>query len=328
MHNNIGGKAMGSGSWSSDTYDRVTRHKIDSGRTFSYTADAFRSGKVEAHESLDVKGPKIRESRDSDEHPESTPIIIGFDVTGSMGGNPGIIQKSLKELFGMLVRRDIVPDPQIAISAYGDMYCDKVPIQFGQFESDNKIDDELDNILIEKGGGANMGETSAIIPYYAAKYVKTDAWDKRHKKGYIFLIGDECALSMESNMFKKFLGETDVSDISAEDAYAMAQEKWDIYFLLINNSSARWQESEEKYSNILGKDHVMILQDTRGVSATIASIIALKEETVSKESLGTELAAAGFDSTAINAAKNAVSVVGSTGGTNVNINTEYADLNL
>lgn len=43
MHNNIGGKAMGSGSWSSDTYDRVTRHKIDSGRTFSYTADAFRS---------------------------------------------------------------------------------------------------------------------------------------------------------------------------------------------------------------------------------------------------------------------------------------------
>lgn len=102
---------MGGGTWSVQAYDRVTTKKIKNGTTFVYTTDAKARGVYEAHDSLkilDINGhPFTRESRDSDEHPESTPIIVGFDVTGSMGDNPRILQRDLKGLFGMLVRRDV-----------------------------------------------------------------------------------------------------------------------------------------------------------------------------------------------------------------------------
>ena len=39
------------------------------------------------HQSLNAHGVKVRESRDSDNHPESNAICVFFDVTGSMGGS-------------------------------------------------------------------------------------------------------------------------------------------------------------------------------------------------------------------------------------------------
>ena len=328
---------MGAGSWSSSTYDKVTRSKIDSGTTFSYSAAAYASGRYEVHDSLNVKGSHgslVRESRDSDEHPESTPIIVGFDETGSMGDNPAILQTNLKELFGMLVSRGIVSDPQVAIAAYGDMYCDRVPVQFGQFESDNRIDDELDNILVEGCGGGNNGETSAVIPYYAAKYVQTDAWDKRHKKGYMFLIGDECSLDLQKSQLHEFLGEKAQDGVTAADAYEMALEKWNVYFLLIDDWAAEYQNSYAKYASYIGNDHVIKLQDANTAAACIASLIALSEKTAAPRTIGTELAKAGFDKDVISRATReigAIAIYDGTGDGDTSIeaaDASYADLSL
>jgi len=296
---------MGGGTWTVQAYNSVTRSKIDSGTTFAYTSYAKSHGVHEAHEDLRIiKDGQVltRESRDSDEHPESTPIVIGFDVTGSMGENPAILQKSLKGLFGMLVRKDVVSDPQVAIGAYGDTYCDSVPIQFSQFESDNRIDDNLDNVYVERGGGGNMGETSTALVWYVANHVVTDAWEKRGKRGYLFLIGDECALSIDKDGASTFLMAQ--GGIDVDDAFAQAMVKWDIYFLLVNNYAAEMQHSEAKYKSLVGDDHVIVLQSTESAPAVIASVIGLAENTVDEETLSTELVESGFDAdVAIAAAK-------------------------
>jgi len=286
---------MGGGSWTRDVYDRVTRSKIDSGTTFAYTTSKSR-GVYEAHDGLkilDEQGrPVTRESRDSDEHPETTPIVIGFDVTGSMGHNPEILQRELKGLFGMLVRKDVVSDPQIAIGAYGDTWCDKVPVQFSQFESDNRIDDNLDNVFIEGCGGGNNGETSTALVWFVANHVVTDAWEKRGKRGYLFLVGDECALKVRADHAKTHLGES--RDITPQEAFSAVREKWDTYFLLVDNHAAYWQNSKAKYEELLGKDHVIKLESTESAPAVIASLIGMAEGTVDDKSIVEDLVDAGF----------------------------------
>jgi hypothetical protein len=47
-------------------------------------------------------------------------------------------------------------DPQIMFGAIGDATCDRAPLQVGQFESDNRMDDDLGRILLE-GGDAGKG---------------------------------------------------------------------------------------------------------------------------------------------------------------------------
>lgn len=326
---------MGGGAWSKDIYDRVTTDKVRRGATFSYTASARRAGCYEAHEGLrilDKKGnPFTRESRDSEEHPESTPIVIGFDVTGSMGENPAILQRELKGLFGMLVRKDVVSDPQIAIGAYGDTECDRVPFQLSQFESDNRIDDNLDNVFIEGGGGGNSGEMSCGLAWFVARHVVTDAWEKRKKKGYLFLIGDECSLAVSKAETKRFLGEAEPFELTPERAYAEAQEKWNVFFLLVDNYASKIQHSRQKYARLVGEDHVITLETTESAPAVIAAIIGIEEETVDRGTLTTDLAEAGFDAGVALAAVTATEGLATRGGNapaKVPIDDGYGDLGL
>ena len=80
---------MGSGNWTKrafEDYTRTTKRASvdDYGRvTGDFSAqDVFRQRRL--HETLDPKNI-MRECRDSNEHPNTRPVIIGLDVTGSMG---------------------------------------------------------------------------------------------------------------------------------------------------------------------------------------------------------------------------------------------------
>ena len=89
------------------------------------------------------------------------------------------------------MRKGYVEHPQILFGAVGDATCDRVPLQVGQFESDNRMDDDLGRILLEGGGGGQMTESYELAMYFMARHTAIDCLDKRGRRGYLFIIGDE-----------------------------------------------------------------------------------------------------------------------------------------
>jgi hypothetical protein len=289
---------MGGGSWSSNVYSSTTRSKIDSGTSFLYSDDtrSKRRSEWKAHESVDplsVAGPaspfagrNIRESRDSIEHPNSTPIAVFFDETGSMGYVPVELQKDLTKLFDLLVNQGMATDPQVMIGAYGDAEVDQVPLQAGQFESDNRVDDALDNLFLEGNGGGNRHEHSALAWYYVATHTDTDNWNKRGKRGYLFTIGDEISGTIPREAIKQFCGDDVQSDITPKQALAMANEKWNVFHIVVDNYTAREQRSVKFYTDLL-KGNCIVVEDVGQIAEMIAAVVGLfegnlKDNSVSK----------------------------------------------
>jgi hypothetical protein len=211
------------------------------------------------HESMKPQGIKLRESRDSVNHPLSAPIVLGLDVTGSMGSIPHYLVKSgLPNLMQKIIDKGIL-DPQILFLAIGDHICDKYPLQVGQFESgDEELDMWLTRTYIEKGGGANEGESYHLAWYFAGNFTETDAWDKRKQKGLLFTTGDEpCLNSLPASVVKELMENDCKTDYTIESLLQKAREKYEVYHLHILEGSAG-QRSQSFWKDLLGQNCVLV----------------------------------------------------------------------
>jgi hypothetical protein len=178
---------MGGGSWSHDYYEDVAKERATSGAsTFAYH-DAVKSKPIseqKVHARLDPKGVRVRESRDSLEHPESLPIAIILDVTGSMQRVPVGVQKSLPNMH-KLASKVGIRDAHFLFGAIGDEFADRGSLQIGQFESDNRMDEDLEHFWLEGGGGGGQPrESYQNAIYFFARHTELDSLIKRGKKGY------------------------------------------------------------------------------------------------------------------------------------------------
>ena len=158
---------MGGGSWTAKSY---CSYSTSVGRSFDIdkgiVTDNFSAQEMFRNRSLDpALNPKnvIRECCDSEEHPNTIPIILALDVTGSMGDTSVAIAKKLNKIMTELYKD--VKDIEFLIMGIGDLAYDDYPIQASQFESDIRIAEQLDKIYFEGGGGGNSYEsyTSAWI---------------------------------------------------------------------------------------------------------------------------------------------------------------------
>lgn len=275
---------MGSGRWSTNVYSEHNRYKAATGKsTFDYSDGLHRSDRSTwcAHPSLDPSGVTMRESRDSEEHPASTAIAVMFDVTGSMGHIPVVLQQKLPELLGLLTRKQYVTDPQILFGAIGDATCDAVPLQVGQFESDNRMDENLENIFLEGGGGGQQTESYELALYFIARHTDIDCWNKRGRKGYLFLIGDEMAYSrVKKNEVNGLIGDGMEKDLGVMDIVRELRTRYHVFYLL---PKAACYGGDPKilgaWRKLLGQN-VLQLEDAEAVCETIALAIGMMEGSV------------------------------------------------
>ncbi|MFD4672135.1 hypothetical protein ACFWNN_20550 [Lentzea sp. NPDC058450] len=288
---------MGHGNWDDNAYAAAKTFRAAKGiADFGYTASvkATPASGWKAAPALDPFQVGHRECRDSPDHADSTPIAVLFDVTGSMGSVPMIMQGKLGKLHGLLQRKGYLADPQLLFGGIGDADSDRVPLQVGQFESDNRMDEQLRDIFLEGNGGGQKSESYELAAYFIARHVVTDAWQKRGRKGYLFIIGDELNKPrLEARHIRRVIGDDVKQDIDPVSVYRELAKKWHVYFILPNQSSYFHDDSiGDHWRAILGQNFLK-LDDPGAVCELIAATIGLEEQVVDLDQALVDLAEVG-----------------------------------
>ncbi|WP_141577249.1 hypothetical protein [Actinomadura sp. WMMA1423] len=284
---------MGSGNWSTDVYAARASYRASTGASaFAYSD----GGATSVHPDLDPRGVTARESRDSGDHPESLAIGVLFDVTGSMGTVPRTLQSKLPDLLGLLLRKGYVEHPHILFGAVGDATCDRAPLQIGQFEADNRMDDDLGKILLEGGGGGQMRESYELAMYFMARHTSIDCFDKRGKRGYLFMIGDELAYpKAKRREIAAVIGGEPDEDVPIAELVRELQRRYDVYFIIPEGAyHSGSRELKDFWQGLLGQN-VLYLDDLDAVCETIALTIGLAEDAIDLGEGLEHLAEAGSD---------------------------------
>jgi hypothetical protein len=269
---------MGSGRWSTNVYDAAARFRAATGTSaFAYSD----GGATRVHPALDPNGVTARESRDSAEHPDSVAIAVLFDVTGSMREVPRTLQGKLPQLLGLLLRKGYVGHPQVMFGAIGDATCDRAPLQVGQFESDNRMDEDLSRILLEGGGGGQKTESYELAMYFMARHVAADGYEKRGQRGYLFLIGDEMAYPrVKAAEARAAIGDGLQADLPLTALMAEVTRRWDTYYILPAGASYVGDTEVLGFWRSLLGQNVIELADLDAVCETIALTVGLGEDAI------------------------------------------------
>ncbi len=241
---------MGYGSYSAADWS-----KLKTSRQLSNTNSV---GEVFKRNSCDPKyDPRYigtRECFDSDDHPNSTPIVVGLDVTASMGYLAvEVATKALNELIMKLYSTGSIEDPALMCAAYGD-HQDASPLQVTQFESDIRIAEQLLELYFENGGQGEVVPT--CLWHFLANHTNIDAIKKRNQKGFVFTIGDSATIRRDISpaiTIRNVMG--DKSNAKTPEAVLKdAEKKFHLFHIMIGGN--------DTYNRQLMNGHAMTIQKT------------------------------------------------------------------
>ncbi len=266
---------MGNGRWNASAWASYSAATV-SGRS---RGAIFTS--VRMQDAYDPAKITLRESRDSDDNPQSTPIILAGDVTGSMGMvAEQLMRDGLNTLATEIYDRKPVADPHVMVMAIGDAYCDRAPLQATQFEADIRVAEQARELWLEGGGGGNGGESYMLAHLFASMKVSADAFEKRGRKGYLFTIGDEPVLDgVTKDQIKRFLGIPAERDLSAQEIMEMAQRNWEVYHIVLVNegyANVRLADVLNSWRPLL-PERTIQLETVDALAETVVSLIEVNE---------------------------------------------------
>lgn len=277
---------MGYSEWSDAAYRRVSGE-----RAGAASREIFRSG-GSVDPLMDPRKVTVREARDSEHHPASVPIVVAFDVTGSMGDIP---TRFARDLLGALMRRLVeqawVTDPQVLFAAVGDAVSDRAPLQVGQFESGLEMDMWLTRLWLE-GGGGDAPESYLLAHWFAASHTATDAWEKRRKKGYLFTIGDAEDKPLSPSQIERVFGRSTDRSTDQASVVARAAERWELFHVHVARERAAHAPTVAAWRSLLG-ERVLVLDRTEAICELIGVALGLREGRLGDDEARAALVAAG-----------------------------------
>ena len=276
---------MGGGSYSFSAFSDYSRSSGCSYDSITHRISGHIFNSVSLSSELNAKN-KIRECCNSGEHPNTVPVILALDVTGSMGAACDECAASISALMKDLYEQ--FEDVEVMVMGVGDFECDRAPLQVSQFESDVRVAKQMDKVWLERGGGGN-GYESYSAPWWFGLYrTKLDCYDKQGRKGIIITMGDEpLNPTLESRMVFDFLGDEPNTKEKAPEycwktdaLYKAASKKFDIYHITVQDNRTNYEgdgssydrKVDKSFKNVIGEDNY-IVSTVDGLKNNIVKLI-------------------------------------------------------
>lgn len=247
---------MGGGCYTSCSFNDYATSR---GYSYNATTNRIDGVQFESRTLKDSLNPckVIRECCNSDEHPDTVPVILALDVTGSMGAACKETASAISQIMNVLYNK--FKDIELMTMGIGDFECDNYPLQASQFESDVRIAKQMDEIYMEHGGGGNLYESYSAAWWFGLYRTKLDCFDKQGRKGIIITMGDEPLNPvLPKNNLLSYLGRVDGDKhqeylFETNKLYEAASKKFDIFHIAIDDEDDCFETYEEKIKKSFGK---------------------------------------------------------------------------
>ncbi|MBI3632932.1 MAG: hypothetical protein HY226_01420 [Candidatus Vogelbacteria bacterium] len=207
----------------------------------------------------------------------SSPLIIAADHTGSMG-------KWIAQIFGKLgylaneVKTYLGDDMQISFCAVGDAFSDSYPLQVRPFTGGLDLQSRLNELVIERGGGNNKGESYELAAlYYANKFSSPMAL---RKPVIVFICDDVPHDLVDRSQAKNIAGVNLSYNMSARDVFSELKSKFSVYVILkppkakASMEDARNRKVYSRWVELLDEKHIKVLPVAERVADVIFGILA------------------------------------------------------
>jgi hypothetical protein len=147
--------------------------------------------------------------------------------------------------------------------------------------------------------------------YFLARHTAIDCHEKRGRRGYLFLIGDECPYPrVKRDEVEQVIGDAPQTDIPVAELLAELEKRWHVFFVL-PRMTHHWNNPEvhRAWTDLLGQN-VLRLEDPAGICELIASTIGLAEGKADMAQLRADLSEEGASTSVAQAVGKALAAVG------------------
>ena len=223
------------------------------------------------------KGLQLRESIISDANPNPTPIILGLDVTGSMGEVAEQIAKDeLPKLMTAIHETGAVSDPHVMFMGIDDVFAQgHGALQVSYFEPDLRIVEQLRQMWLVGNGGGNGSESYDLAWYFAGKHTYLESFERTGKPGFLFTFGDEPApyQPVRASHLQTIFGPGDYEDTTPEASLRLAQQRYQVFHIIVERGRS-YPEVANSWTRLLG-NNAIFLRDRRHLTEVVLATMAI-----------------------------------------------------
>lgn len=153
-------------------------------------------------------------------------IVFGIDGTGSMSDWPAEIFDRLPLFYQTLSQYK--PDLEVSFGVIGDANSDQYPLQVNDFGKGVNLEEHINALFPEGGGGGQIHETYELFGYFALAHINMP----KAVSPFLFICGDEKFYSeVDPSHVKDLMGDTLQGPLDSTALFGKLMQKYDVFYL-------------------------------------------------------------------------------------------------